>query len=55
MNVQQLIQALATLPPQAPVLLEGDAGVSPLGGVSLLAGVAGQPDEVLLAPDMTPD
>jgi hypothetical protein len=55
MTVQQLMEALADLPPGATVLLEGDGGLSPLGGLQLLPGVAGQPDEVLLQPDMTPD
>ncbi len=55
MTVQQLIQALSGLPAQATVLLEGDHGVSPLGGVSLLDAVGPMPLEVLLQPDMTPD
>jgi hypothetical protein len=55
MNVQQLIQALSTLPPQATVLLEGDVGYSPLGSVAVVSGGGGLPDEVLLQPDMTPD
>lgn len=55
MTVQQLLQALATLPPGATVLLEGDGGLSPLGAVELLPGSGGLPDEVLLQPDMTPD
>jgi hypothetical protein len=55
MTVQQLMQALATLPPHATVLLEGDGGLSPLGALQWLAGVGGQHDEVLLQPDMTPD
>lgn len=55
MTVQQLIHALSSLPPDASVLLEGDAGYSPLGAVGLVANGGGQPDEVLLQPDMTPD
>lgn len=55
MTVQQLIQALQALPPQATVLLEGDAGYSPLGGLGLIENGNGLPDEVLLQPDMTPD
>lgn len=55
MNVQQLIQALAGLAPDATVLLEGDAGYAPLGGLAIVAGGGGMPDEVLLQPDMTPD
>lgn len=55
MNVQQLIQALGSLPPQASVLLEGDTGYSPLGSVAVVSNGGGLPDEVLLQPDMTPD
>jgi hypothetical protein len=55
MTVQQLIQALSALPPSASVLLEGDAGYSPLGGVAVVSNGGGLPDEVLLQPDMTPD
>lgn len=55
MTVQQLIHLLSAMPPMAPVLLEEDGGLSPLGGVDLLPGSPGQPDEVLLRPDMTPD
>ena len=55
MNVQQLIQALSTLPLNATVLLEGDEGYSPLGGLALVSNSGGLPDEVLLQPDMTPD
>ncbi|MGQ0597480.1 hypothetical protein [Aquabacterium sp.] len=55
MTVQQLIQALQCLPSTATVLLEGDAGYSPLGDVALVRNGSGLPDEVLLQPDMTPD
>lgn len=55
MTVQQLIQALTSLPPGASVLLEGDAGYAPLGDVCLVSNVGGLPDEVLLQADMTPD
>lgn len=55
MTVQQLIQALSLLPPDATVLLEGDEGYSPLGHVDVVANGGGLPDEVLLQPDMTPD
>jgi hypothetical protein len=55
MTVQQLIQLLAALPAQAAVLLEGDLGYSPLGGVSWARGTGAAPDEVVLQPDMTPD
>lgn len=55
MTVQQLIQALSGLPPHASVLLEGDAGYSPLGAVAVVSNGGGLPDEGLLQPDMTPD
>ncbi|GAA5171994.1 hypothetical protein [Viridibacterium curvum] len=55
MNVQQLMKWLAEMPAEATVLLEGDVGYSPLGGVSLQAGEGGMPDEVIFHPDMTPD
>lgn len=55
MNVRQLIEALQTLPADATVLLEGDAGYSPLGSVSLLDGSGTPVAEVVLQPDMTPD
>ncbi|NSL54846.1 hypothetical protein [Uliginosibacterium aquaticum] len=55
MNVRQLLALLQTYPPEASVLLEGDAGYSPLGGLSLQANEGGLPDEVILHPDMTPD
>lgn len=54
-TVQQLIQALSVLPPQATVLLEGDGGYSPLGDVAVVRNGGGVPDEVLLQADMTPD
>lgn len=55
MTVQQLIQALGTLPLLATVLLEGDAGYSPLGSISVVNNGGQLPDEVVLQPDMTPD
>ncbi|PXW94368.1 hypothetical protein C7444_11467 [Sphaerotilus hippei] len=55
MTVEQLMEALRGLPPRAAVLLEGDAGYSPLGGLLWSPGEGGQPDEVVLQPDMTPD
>lgn len=55
MTVQELQTWLGTLPPQAVVLIETEGGLSPLGGVELLANGQGLPDEVLLQPDMTPD
>jgi hypothetical protein len=55
MTVQQLIQALAGFPADASVLLEGDAGYSPLGSLSLVPNGGGLPDELVLHPDMTPD
>ncbi len=55
MTVQQLMALLSGLPPEAPVLLEDDGGLSPLGGVALMPDAGGRPGEVLLQPDMTPD
>ena len=55
MTVQQLIEALRHCPPQASVLLVGDGGLSPLGGLELVHNEGGLPDELLLQPDMTPD
>jgi len=55
MTVQQLMALLSAMPPGAPVLLEEDGGLSPLGTAELLPGPSGHPDEVLLRPDMTPD
>lgn len=55
MTVRQLIDALAQMPPDATVLLEGDVGYSPLGAVELQRSDGPLPDEVLLQPDMTPD
>jgi len=55
MTVEQLIDALARMPSGAAVLLEGDAGYSPLGDVALVRNGGTLPDEVLLQPDMTPD
>lgn len=58
MNVQQLIHALSAMPPEATVLIEGDAGYAPLGGIELVRNDNGEgslPDEVLLQADMTPD
>ena len=55
MNVQQLIEALRSLPASATVLLEGDVGYSPLGSVAFQSNGGGMPDEVILQPDMTPD
>ena len=55
MTVQQLIQALGAMPALATVLLEGDAGYSPLGGLTVVDNGGQLPDEVLLQPDMTPD
>ncbi len=55
MNVAQLLAILKQYPPEASVLLEGDAGYSPLGGLSLQCNDGGLPDELILHPDMTPD
>ena len=55
MTVEQLIEALRRMPPDAVVLYEGDAGYALISGVDLLRNGNGLPDEVLLSPDMTPD
>ncbi|WP_157278215.1 hypothetical protein [Methyloversatilis thermotolerans] len=55
MTVKQLIAALQDMPADATVLLEGDAGYSPLGALEMLGNGGGLPDEVVLQPDMTPD
>ncbi|MDP3872138.1 MAG: hypothetical protein Q8Q80_05705 [Methyloversatilis sp.] len=55
MNVGQLMEKLRALPPEAAVLLEGDEGYSPLGGIDVQHNDNGLPDEVVLQPDMTPD
>jgi hypothetical protein len=55
MNVRQLIELLRAFPAEAVVMIEGDTGYSPVGTVELAAGGGGQPDEVLLQADMTPD
>jgi hypothetical protein len=55
MTVQQLIQRLAGYPLDAVVLLEGDAGYSPVGEISQVSSGQGMPDEVVISPDMTPD
>lgn len=53
MTVAQLLKALATMPPNAVVLMEGDAGYARIGDVGFQDGSLGMPDEVLLIPDMT--
>jgi hypothetical protein len=55
MTVKQLIAALQDMPADATVLLEGDAGYSPLGALEMLDNGGGLPDEVVLQPNMTPD
>jgi hypothetical protein len=55
MNVGQLMEKLRALPPDATVLIEGDEGYSPLGGIDVQRNDNGLPDEVILQPDMTPD
>jgi hypothetical protein len=55
MNVRQLLALLQTFPLEASILLEGDAGYAPLGGLSLQPNEGGLPDELILHPDMTPD
>ncbi len=53
MTVAQLLQQLETMPKDAFVLIEGDAGLARLGGIGLQEGIGGMPDEVLLVPDMS--
>lgn len=55
MNVEQLIEALRTMPAKAVVLYEGDAGYSLVGGLNLQPNGNGMPDEVILFPDMSDD
>lgn len=55
MTNAQLIARLQTLPADAVVLIETDQGLSPLGELTLLPGLHGMPDELLLQADMTPD
>jgi hypothetical protein len=52
MTVAQLLELLESMPKNAVVLLEGDAGLSRVGGIDRLHGIDGLPDEVLLVPDM---
>ncbi|MFA5985571.1 MAG: hypothetical protein WC782_16250 [Methylococcaceae bacterium] len=52
MTVEQLIEALQTMPSQAVVLFEGDNGYSLVAGVNLEKNDDGHPDEVILYPDM---
>ena len=52
MTVEQLRDALRSMPNEAVVLLEGDAGYSLVGGLSLVENGNGVPDEVILLPDM---
>jgi hypothetical protein len=52
MTVAQLIKALQSMPQQAVVLYEGDAGYSLVAGLNLEKNTNGLPDEVILFPDM---
>lgn len=52
MTVEQLIAALQEMPRRAVVLLEGDAGYSLVGGLTLEENGNGIPDEVILLPSM---
>ncbi|WP_169602516.1 hypothetical protein [Methylococcus geothermalis] len=52
MTVEQLIEALRGMPPEAVVLYEGDAGYALVGGLNLQRNGNGVPDEVILFPDM---
>ncbi len=55
MTVEQLIAALRQLPPQAVVIIEGDAGYSLVGGIGFEQNGNGVPDEVILQPSMEDD
>jgi len=55
MTVEQLIAALQQMPPQAVVIIEGDAGYSLVGGIDFEANGNGVPDEVILQPSMEDD
>ncbi|MEW6132983.1 MAG: hypothetical protein AB1591_07435 [Pseudomonadota bacterium] len=52
MTVEQLIAALQQMPGQAVVLIESDAGYSPVGGLKFEENGNGVPDEVILQPAM---
>ena len=52
MTVAQLIEALAGMPSEAVVILEGDGAFARLVGVNFeKSAVAGLPDEVILSTD----
>ncbi|CAL1240578.1 hypothetical protein [Candidatus Methylocalor cossyra] len=53
MTVEQLLEALARMPKDAVVLVEGDTGYALVGGLTLQENEGGVPDEVILYPDMT--
>jgi len=55
MTVAQLIAALAQMPGQAVVLIEGGAGYSLVGGLDLAHNGDGMPDEVILLPSLERD
>ena len=52
MTVTQLMAALADMPAQAMVLIEGDAGYSRVGGLDVTRNGGAVPDEVILLPSM---
>jgi hypothetical protein len=53
MTVEQLIEALRGMPPEAVVLYEGYAGYALVGCLNLQQNGNGVPDEVILSPDMS--
>lgn len=55
MTVEQMITALQGMPPQAVVLMEGDAGYSLIAGMTLEENSNGMPDEVILFPSLEDD
>ena len=52
MTVAQLLDALASMPGDAVVLMESDGGLSLVAALELIASEGGAPAEVLLLPSM---
>jgi len=52
MTVAQLLEALASMPPEAVVLMESDGGLSLVAALELVEPRGGEPAEVLLLPSM---
>ncbi|MBB6308076.1 hypothetical protein [Xanthobacter tagetidis] len=53
MTVAQLLEALASLPPEAVVLMESDGGLSLVSALDFVPGQGpGAPAEVILLPNM---